>query len=447
MGIVLGGSLAAEPKATSYVFVPPAPPVLGAPLPAAPDRNSDDPAAAPAELLPYIGDLFYSSLARHLAEETLSPEQDEMLKSYRAAKTALQTELLARLYTVRDVDARTRLRQLEVFSRGQSPRIRDMEALGEKVARSLCPTGLDDVPYPPCADGSLRCQLLLLREAATCLGGLSADQRRLIRELEIELEQGSTPPGANKGAIFFSPHSARFQPPADLSAEGAAMLAAYTEEKNALKNELRAALNPSHAPHARKAALAALADAQPARLLSLEARAESIRLALASHVSSPLGVPRVRLPASLQEKIDAYRREKAALQRLLLARVQQATAEANATKSMPATDTQDRVQRAIARFTEEHAERYDALNKNREAIRTELARLGERPSDGQPGGTAELTENFSRAVEEIERWRQYRYYQTALLEPGLSPEQRRLLLDVGLESLSLSLPPGRPRAP
>jgi len=50
--------------------------------------------------------------------------------------------------------------------------------------------------------------------------------------------------------------------------------------------------------------------------------------------------------------------------------------------------------------------------------------------------------NFSEAVQQLETWRNYRYYQVAVFEPGLSPEQRRLLFDFAVEKLAPPLPAG-----
>ena len=41
-----------------------------------------------------------------------------------------------------------------------------------------------------------------------------------------------------------------------------------------------------------------------------------------------------------------------------------------------------------------------------------------------------------------ETWQNYGEYQTAVFQPGLSPEQRRLLFDAAIEKLSLPLPGG-----
>jgi hypothetical protein len=51
-----------------------------------------------------------------------------------------------------------------------------------------------------------------------------------------------------------------------------------------------------------------------------------------------------------------------------------------------------------------------------------------------------LLKKFSEAMQQHEIWRNYRDYQIAVLQPGLSPEQRRLLFDAALEKIALATP-------
>ncbi|HZL45735.1 MAG TPA: hypothetical protein VFC28_05865, partial [Opitutaceae bacterium] len=83
------------------VFFPPLPPPLGmALLPAAPRVVQLN---APEELARFVNEPFYAPLSARLASREagaqLDGEQERRLESFRANKTALQTELKARLYT------------------------------------------------------------------------------------------------------------------------------------------------------------------------------------------------------------------------------------------------------------------------------------------------------------------------------------------------------------
>jgi hypothetical protein len=48
-----------------------------------------------------------------------------------------------------------------------------------------------------------------------------------------------------------------------------------------------------------------------------------------------------------------------------------------------------------------------------------------------------LLAEFSYAFSRQERWERYVEYETAVLQPGLSPEQRRLLFGAALETMEL----------
>ena len=54
-------------------------------------------------------------------------------------------------------------------------------------------------------------------------------------------------------------------------------------------------------------------------------------------------------------------------------------------------------------------------------------------------GIEVLLVEFAYAFGQQERWERYADYETAVLQPGLSPEQRRLLFGAALTSLDLPL--------
>jgi len=83
------------------------------------------------------------------------------------------------------------------------------------------------------------------------------------------------------------------------------------------------------------------------------------------------------------------------------------------------------------------------LNEEKEAIRSEVARFAatHRESDGEKS-VQTLIRNFLDSMREEEAWQPYQDYRTAVYQPGLSPEQRRLLFEIALEKLALPLPDG-----
>jgi len=244
--------------------------------------------------------------------------------------------------------------------------------------------------------------------------------------------------------------------PQNLSPELAAKVAAYQSEKSALKRELRAALSePERTAPTSSHPLNVLADRQKPRIDALEKLAEEIRRGLALRPDlptalSPLMLP--SLPPELAAHATTYRRERLDLQRALIARVEEVSKNSPApraptgpSKSGPeGTGGQDdKIRQAIAAFTRENAARYAALEKSKEALRSELARLAGTGTIVVKGPFADvLSKKFSEAVQQLETWRNYRNYQIAVFEPGLSPEQRRLLFDLAVEKLALPLPAG-----
>ena len=152
------------------------------------------------------------------------------------------------------------------------------------------------------------------------------------------------------------------------------------------------------------------------------------------------------LPAELTARIAAHRAERLALNKALLARRDEVM------KSAPGADAAalaEKVRLAIADFSREHASQYATLETSGAAIRGDLARLPGASVDS----AAALLIKFSESIQRLQNFWDYRDYQTAVLQPGLSPEQRRLLFEGALEKLALPLPGatlkimGNPKSP
>lgn len=92
-------------------------------------------------------------------------------------------------------------------------------------------------------------------------------------------------------------------------------------------------------------------------------------------------------------------------------------------------------------FNARHLARLQHLAEDFEGIRRSIDWIGgldERDS----GAVDRLIREFTTGFEQRALWALYRDYHDAVLAPGLSPEQRRLLFDGAIESLSLPLPGG-----
>lgn len=434
-------------------FFPPAPPPLGT-VPASADPG-DLRLAAPIELAPFVNEPFYAPLNAHLASpnphDWLTDRQKQQIEAYRASKGALQAELLARLYTLREADTASRLQSLQAFAREQTPRLIELEKRAEQLRIDLLGESAGTIGGPGIPD-TIGTPADELKTAAFYGRGLSPAQRRLLREIAIETQEGAptgTPPGPDGRWLFFSPATARVQLPPGLPAGLADKVSAYERAKNTLKSELRAALVESGPPGVtggRAQALAALAERQEPRFARLDDLAEDIRGGLQGLVADPLRAPRLpSLSPELEERIAAYRKAKLGLQKALLAKVQEVTSrEAGADSAA----TQDKVQQAIALFTRENAARYADLEKAKDGIRSDLARAAAaHPEGAEHDQSADrLLKNFTDSLQQHEFWRIYYEYRIAVFEPGLSPEQRRLLFANAVEKLVL-LPAGAASPP
>jgi hypothetical protein len=445
--------LAGDPRLNArlaLVFFPPAPPPLGT-VPVTADPG-DLRLGAPVELAPFLNEPFYAPLSSHVASpdprDWLADRQKQQLEAYRASKAALQAELLARLYTLRNVEAASRLQALEAFAREQTPRLVELEKKAEQLRNDLAGGGSDGNAGGPGISYRPGMSTEEMRAAVFYGSDLSPAQRRLLREIVIEMEEAAsteTPPNPNGRWIFFSPETARVQLPPALPVELTAKVNAYANSKNNLKNELRAALSESGRSYvvgSRAQELAALAEKQEPRFASLEGLAEEIRRRLQGLIPDPLHAPRLQsLSPELEERIATYRKAKLDLQKALLAKVQEVTGREAAADS---AGLQDKVQQAIAVFTRENAARYAALETAKEEIRSDLAH----GATAHPNGVGNdqsadrLLKNFTDSLEQYELWRLYYEYRIAVFEPGLSPEQRRVLFASAIEKLALPLPGG-----
>jgi hypothetical protein len=104
----------------------------------------------------------------------------------------------------------------------------------------------------------------------------------------------------------------------------------------------------------------------------------------------------------------------------------------------------DALKTQLVTFNAEQTRRLAALASEKDRIQSDLtaavkARLG--PAD-QSLDLDLLLKSLADQFSRQEAWQRYRDYDTALFEPGLSPEQRRLLFADAIAQLDLPLPRG-----
>jgi capsule polysaccharide export protein KpsE/RkpR len=96
------------------------------------------------------------------------------------------------------------------------------------------------------------------------------------------------------------------------------------------------------------------------------------------------------------------------------------------------------VRSTVDAFHADRAAQIAALNAEAEAIRGELARhAAARPGANTSRSVDELLREFAEAFKHQQLATLYAEYRTAVLEPGLSPAQRRLLFDGAVADLKL----------
>jgi hypothetical protein len=397
----------------------------------------------------YVNEPFYAPLAARLLRNDLGADIALRLDRYKVEKSALLQELRARLDILRESDPAIRERELRAFALEQTPRIAALEATAEAIRFALCDnaesstdyfrwvlahSGVTDRPEKRVLLSSLKAEVYY-RE------GLSPGQRRLLRAFIMDLTDSLDGRSAPKERSFrFSPETSTIVVRDDLPKDVYASLVAYRDGKSSLEKAILRALYPKvddpNDVHGIEL-LGTLASVQAPQIAALEEQAEDIRRRLAALGDSDRQPEMAAIPAELQARVAAYRSEKLALQKALLARVEEVKKNRGFADS--AADSES-IRQAIAAFTGENADRYAALGKMRDSIRTDLSKL--EAGSSAPVSPDAMLAQFSDSLKKLQSYWDYHDYRNAVLQPGLSPEQRRLLFDGALQKLALPLPRG-----
>lgn len=466
----------------TLIFFPPLPPRLWAPVP--PIDLSASRNTPPSELAAFVGEPFYAPLGTRLRDDSLTPAQRQKLDAYRDAAAALRAELRTTLEAVRSFDPVSRERALADLAAVQATRLAELEAQAEALRHELI-RGRDDwgalrewrlgsTPFGTAAQ-ALSAQYHVFRAAAYYQRGLSPAQRRLLREIILDMENLVDMPlmgnelAADRNPLFgFSPETARIRLPTPLTPEVAGLITVYEREKATLKQELRDALYEEDRTlfgFLRNSRLEQLGRNQEARFAALEVLAERIRKALAAARYRPQTPVLPTFPPAVAERIESYLEQQKRLQSdvmQVLAQIQtiadleqvNVAPRANgrfeirlAVRHGPRQAEQmERVKEHVNDFNTAQGKRLNEIDQELATIRQMLAWLqGEGEGEHADKEAARALEAYFTALEHKERMEKYRDYETAVLEPGLSPSQRRLLYSAALNQLSLPLPAGVPQ--
>lgn len=459
------------------LFFPPNPPPLGRALTRTVPLTGRYP--PPDELALYVNEIFYPALGSRLHAKTLSPKLRAELDRYRAAKVALQAELRKELERLREAEPAVRAQELAALARRQTPQIAELEKTAEQLRRDFI-TGetswsaarewhLGDNPrrgFSPIEIAQV------MRGYAFYQNGLLPAQRRLLREISLELQMAAE--SADKAAtaqphLFFPPEPARVLIPDEAPAAVAAKFAAYQTKKSQLKKELYDAVYryDGQAFSLFSGTLRKIADKQAPQLAELDRMAEEIRVGLAEMPEPERFTERSPLPPMLHAKVADLAVRFASAQREAAERIQTYLAKTPEVRASYRFDTEGlkytvipsrgfgrggpgpspapdmaKVQAAREEFAaaaEDYGRRLAELINEKNDLVAETGRvLGTtKPDTINIAFTSALRVASARETESS-----YRDYRIAVFQPGLSPEQRRLLFDSVVEQLALPLPRG-----
>lgn len=458
------------------VFFPPFPPPLDQTI----ARGVAAPSALPVppELSAHAAEIFYPQLSTRLATDGLPPALRTQLNRYRDARAALAHELESVLETHADAEVAPRLQTLEELARRQAPALAQLETSAEQLRADLIAPERDWSAYREWWLGQRERRgftpleaALVIRASAHYLRDLQPEQRRLVREIAVELSVAAESPQASSPPwVFFDPAPARIIPPADLPPEAARRLAEFQTLQANLKKELFDTLAQQDGKHPLfSSPIRDLAERQAPRLRELAEIAEAFRAALPPEVLHPAETDRSPLSASLIGRLDALSRKRITQQRgtmdrisELLVRVRQRNLPVlvqyrfekdglhfaiNPAAMGPRTGTSavnpeaatEAVRAEATVIADEYGRTLAELVNEGDAIRRDIATaLG----TDDPRRIEASVGQAMRSLDQRDQAAAYRLYRIAVLGRGLSPAQRRLLFDVAVERLGLPLPAG-----
>ena len=440
------------------LFVPRLPPALGEGLMGFAGSDSDFVPDCERET-------FYGGSSILARREDLPAKQIERVTVYRNNREQLLREIRAKFEELGAATPSGRKAGLEELAAQQESRLRtladDAETIRSDVAwvkstlgvvvnlrggagryvrsaQGLRPTNVSSGP-----DRTEPTDPTRLFSAAYFYAGLSTEQRHLLPEIGYELameKKNEGPEGKIAGAsgFFFLPATARIRLPATLPPGLEEKIRAFAREKENLKSELRTAVmrDDYFLVMTRTRRLAELAEQQAPRFAAMDARAEEIRVGLAA-LGSPDRSGNPGLPADLTERMGSFNARKVEVRRELLNRLRQLSSEHPADRfeiarqgdglAIVQTGPSPEPVAGLAEFNAGRARQYTAFARESEILRRDLQAY----LDGSPQrGTRtvdQLAGDFANAYAARGNGERGRDYFRAVLEPGLSAAQRRLL--------------------
>jgi hypothetical protein len=437
---------------TQMLLVPPVPPALGDVLSGAYGGGFLSVSGGGFDRSPwadYERETFYGSYAVLARLNKLSAKETERIAAYRSTRQQLLKEIRTKFEALTGATPAERTAGLAELAAQQDTRLRALageeEAIRSDLAWVYSVFGFRIAlrgrvfHFDPSVSESPR-----LFSGAYFYAGLSTEQRLLLTEIAYGQAVGMKIDGqygkvADSAGFYFLPATSCFPLPANLPPALKAKIDAFAKEKESLKTELRAAVlqEDYFFTSTRTKRLAALAGQQAPRFAALDALAEEIRVGLAG-----LGFPHqpgnldLDLPADLTQRLESFNARKVEVRRELLNRLRQFRTEYRTygfdikrkgdglaimqAGDQPAVD-------GLADFNASQARQYTAFAAESEILRRDIQRYLESSPQRATRTVDQLAGDFAKAYAARGIRDRYRDYARAVLEPGLSAMQRRLL--------------------
>jgi hypothetical protein len=462
----------------TFIFYPPIPPPLDRPVvrisPTLQPRSTP-----PPELTAYVNEPFYPPLSVRLARRDLDDPLRARLVAYVAARAGLREELHAELARTNGTEPDARQQALEALARRQSRRLAELEQTADALREGLITGEYDWGAFREwhLGDKNIRGDSPLeiaqvMRGYAFYQKGLSPAQRRLLREIALELSMAAENTAAATAAqpfLFFPPEPARLLLPDDLPAALAAKVAAYQTKRSILKKELYDAVyaedgRSSTFAFIRSGRFKALGERQATGFDALETLAEDIRHDLVQLPPMVRPGERSPLPPVLTARVSALVQNRLDLQNETTAKIEairrrgrRPEISVGVTYQFDATGLKfavfparqfrggatsgtakqvETIESEMSAIGADYGRRFAALINETDDIRRAI---GENSGNSTPAAADSILGAAVRFALLQSSEDANREYRTAVFEPGLSPEQRRLLMGSAIERLELPL--------
>lgn len=458
------------------IYFPPIPPALYVEV----RRDPREAATGRFEALvaECLNEIFYPQLATRASAGQLQDKQRGELTAYLVEKTRLQKQIRAELERTAASNPAERAAALRALAKAQAPRLAALADRAEQFRQDLLIPGGDWSALREwhLDDGSRRADspqeiALVFQSTAYFQGGLSLAQRDLLRVIALEVFLSVQPELAGTAAadqiyMQFLPAPARVAMPKDVPAELAKTLAAFESRFSHVKKELFDAIvaQDKRLAWLRRSALGTLAEKQAPDFAALEELAEQVRRgvdALPSRSRAPTVSP---LPAEFDARLARLVNDR----RELITTTTKKFTELNlrlegqlvvkfnfeGTKLMTWIEDNRRPQvpvspavvalaasleATVTAMAEDYTQTYAALAQEGSRLQKEVAQL---PEFASPGTAAVAIGKAARAALFRQNGDPFEDYRIAVLVPGLSPAQRRLMFDSALVKLDLPMPRG-----